>query len=157
MASRKELLSAARCSAAAAEAAASAEAAVGAKGSGADAFLEAMWAMDGALGDQSPRLDKKRERAALDRARAGYREQLAVETAPAAVLHLSVLLLEAREYVYHYYCYYSYFRGWCSSACSPRGAFSLFRRRRLLLLEYSCFPYPPTEPPRPALQGVAAR
>ncbi|EOD28718.1 hypothetical protein EMIHUDRAFT_234696 [Emiliania huxleyi CCMP1516] len=65
-------------------------------GSGADAFLEAMWAMDGALGDQSPRLDKKRERAALDRARAGYREQLAVETAPAAVLHLSVLLLEAR-------------------------------------------------------------
>ena len=100
MASRKELLSAARCSAAAAEAAASAEAAVGAKGSGADAFLEAMWAMDGALGDQSPRLDKKRERAALDRARAGYREQLAVETAPAAVLHLSVLLLEVHSPCY---------------------------------------------------------
>ena len=132
MASRKELLSAARCSAAAAEAAASAEAAVGAKGSGADAFLEAMWAMDGALGDQSPRLDKKRERAALDRARAGYREQLAVETAPAAVLHLSVLLLEAREYVCHYYCYYSYFRGWCSSACCSS--------RRILLVPTTTTP-----------------
>ena len=141
MASRKELLSAARCSAAAAEAAASAEAAVGAKGSGADAFLEAMWAMDGALGDQSPRLDKKRERAALDRARAGYREQLAVETAPAAVLHLCVLLLEARYHFHYDYCYGTTISvGGAALRAAPRGALSwLLLRLHYYSLDYDCF------------------
>ena len=42
---------------------------------------------------QAPPLDKKREKGALDKARAELRARLAAESTPALVLHLAVLVL----------------------------------------------------------------
>ena len=45
------------------------------------------------LGEQFPRLDKKREKAVQQSCRAAWREQLQVEVQPAVLLQLSLLLL----------------------------------------------------------------
>ena len=45
------------------------------------------------LGAQCPPLDKKREKAAAEKARANFRSQLAAESEPSVALHLAVLLL----------------------------------------------------------------
>ena len=68
------------------------EKALAAKGSVA-AFLEALKLAEATLGAQCPPLDKKREKAAAERARAAFRTQLAAEAEPGVVLHLTVLLL----------------------------------------------------------------
>ena len=64
-----------------------------AKSGSVDAFLEALKSAEAALGPQSPPLDKKRERAAADRARAAFQKQLAAESEPSVTLHICVLLL----------------------------------------------------------------
>ena len=68
------------------------ERALSAKGS-VSKFLDAFCACEEALGAQCPPLDKKRERAAIEKARTALRAQLATENEPGAVLHLCVLLL----------------------------------------------------------------
>lgn len=69
------------------------EKALGAKGGGVEAFLEALWAAEATLGEQFPRLDKKREKAVQANSRAAWRDQLLAEGQPVVVLQLSVLLL----------------------------------------------------------------
>ena len=49
---------------------------LGAKGGGVEAFVEALWAAEGALGEQFPRLDKKREKGVQQGCRAAWRQQL---------------------------------------------------------------------------------
>ena len=57
------------------------------------AFLDALEAAEATLGAPCPPLDKKREKAAVDKARGAYRTPLAVESEPSVALHLTVLLL----------------------------------------------------------------
>ena len=68
------------------------EKALGAKSS-VGSFLDALQASEEALGAQCQPMDKKREKAAVDKARGELRARLGAEAEPALVLHLAVLVL----------------------------------------------------------------
>ena len=70
------------------------EKAVAAKAGSVTSFLDAFKQMEETLGAQCPPLDKKKEKAAIDKARAAFRTQLGEESIePAIALHLAVTLL----------------------------------------------------------------
>ena len=66
-----------------------------AKGGGVEGFCEALWKAEATLGEQFPRLDKKREKGVQQNCRAAWREQLqeCSSAQPAVLLQLSLLLL----------------------------------------------------------------
>ena len=66
-----------------------------AKGGGVEGFLAALWKAEATLGEQFPRLDKKREKSVQQSCRAAWRAQLQESGSdqPAVLLQLSLLLL----------------------------------------------------------------
>ena len=66
-----------------------------AKGGGVEGFLAALWKAETTLGEQFPRLDKKREKSVQQSCRAAWRAQLQESGSdqPAVLLQLSLLLL----------------------------------------------------------------
>ncbi len=88
---RKELLAPVREEARAALSAL--EKTLAAKTGTVSAFLDALWASESTLGEQCPRLDKKREKALLAASRTSMREQLQTESSAALVIHVATLLL----------------------------------------------------------------